>query len=957
MITCLTTLLADANVRTYYGVDSFEVWQWLLMAGFAILVIAFIGFMYFIDSIELQAGTTLLLGVLRVLAFAGLLLFFLNLEKRSEKKLVKRSRVAVMVDTSVSMGLRDSDASAETAALSRIDQVIAEFQQGKLLDELREQHDVVVYRFDEEAKPTEVTSFSKLGSKLSGKERSERAEADRAASLATARSIALASGGLLLASLVFGAIFILMRSNRPTFRFSSWPLLLSVLLLVAAVATMAIANLSSSGTPLLVMLGVREETEQDTANDAEPAESFEASEENAGPETKPEADTDWVRSLVPRGTKTRLNDCIRYMVNKERGGPIAAIVVFSDGNNNDGVSETVAATAARDANIPVHLVGLGSITRPMNVRIADVQAPPRVYPGDDFAIKVLVQSFGMKGKFATLRLSSSGDETRSDGSGPSSTNVVPEPDAAADDAESVQPTILGMLDEVTIELGEDGKEVVHEFEVSPDFQGKRVFTVTVLPPKQDHDKLDNQKSVTVEVVERKNRVLLVAGGPTREFRFLRNQLYRDKDTTLDVYLQTGQPGITQEADNLLFEFPESAEDMFEYDCIVAFDADWRVLDKQQIDLLERWVAEQAGGLIVIAGPVYTPEWTRMPRGDERMDVIRALYPVTFFHQGATTLKLGRFGGEEAFRLKFTREGRAAEFLWLGDTSAKSDATWGQFKGVYGYYAVNQAKKGAQIFAYFSDPQTMSEDGLPIYLAGHFYGAGRVFFQASGEMWRVRAVDDAYFEKYYTQLIHWASQGRLLRDSKRGVLLVDKDRCLLGDHVEVRAILKDAQLEPYQADNVIATLDPPDTDPQELKLLPTPDSTRPGTYSAQFTALRQGTYAVVLAVPEGESLELLTREVEVRAPKKEIERSQRNDPLMSAIAKRTSGKYFVGIDALYKEKTKKSKLPPLIKPNNQETYITGNPDRHFHKLLMIWLLALTCGVLCIEWLIRRLSKLA
>ena len=36
------------------------------------------------------------------------------------------------------------------------------------------------------------------------------------------------------------------------------------------------------------------------------------------------------------------------------------------------------------------------------------------------------------------------------------------------------------------------------------------------------------------------------------------------------------------------------------------------------DLLDRWVAEQAGGLIVVAGPVYTPVWANMARGDRRI---------------------------------------------------------------------------------------------------------------------------------------------------------------------------------------------------------------------------------------------------------------------------------------------------------------------------------------------------
>ena len=57
-----------------------------------------------------------------------------------------------------------------------------------------------------------------------------------------------------------------------------------------------------------------------------------------------------------------------------------------------------------------------------------------------------------------------------------------------------------------------------------------------------------------------------------------------------------------------------------------------------------------------------------------------------------------------------------------------------------------------------------DDELPIYMAGHFYGSGRVFFLASGEMWRLNAVDDTYSQQFYTKLIRWVCEGRLLRDS-------------------------------------------------------------------------------------------------------------------------------------------------------------------------------------------------
>jgi hypothetical protein len=56
-------------------------------------------------------------------------------------------------------------------------------------------------------------------------------------------------------------------------------------------------------------------------------------------------------------------------------------------------------------------------------------------------------------------------------------------------------------------------------------------------------------------------------------------------------------------------------------------------------------------------------------------------------------------------------------------------------------------------------------------------------------------------------------------------------------------------------------------------------------------------------------------------------------------------------------TGRAGLVNLIKPQDQVTVLPGTPDRNFERLLMGWLIGLICGVLCVEWLLRRLSKLA
>ncbi|EAQ77631.1 hypothetical protein [Blastopirellula marina] len=620
---------------------------------------------------------------------------------------------------------------------------------------------------------------------------------------------------------------------------------------------------------------------------------------------------------------------------QERGRPIAGILLLSDGVNNGGLEIREAIQIAADSETPVFPIGLGPSERPINLRVVDLEAPSRVFPNDAFQITGYIQAFASKTDFVNVQLASG--TTDSDG-------------------KFREETLEGESRRIT--LGADGAVVATTFDVTPDSLGERTYQLRILSPAgSDQDTSDDQKDVKVQVIQRKNRVLLMAGGPSRDFRFLRNQLYRDKDVELHVYLQSGKPGISQESDELLFSFPNDAADLFEnYDCIVAFDPDWSQLTVEQAELLERWVAEKAGGLIVTTGPVFTAEWASQRRGDPVIDIVKQLYPVTF-HSRGTSIGLDRFGSEKAWPLVFTNEGQSQSFLWLGNDGAGSAARWEEFPGVYGYYAVRDKKEGASILARYNDPDAALGDDPPVYMATQFYGAGRVFFMASSEMWRIRALHEGYFEQFYTKLIRYVSQGRLLRDSSRGVLLTNKDRLLVGETVEVRAHLTDAKHEPLTDPLVKAMVSRPDGRRDELTLTQAEQGGK-GQYHGQFTPLIEGDYHIELQLAGGGEDSLLTRDIRVRLPDKEIERPERDDASMRQIAEGTGAVYYVGMDAaLGKSALPAVYLSATLPTQDMYTALPDLVDRKFDRLLRTWLLGLICGVLALEWLTRRLLKLA
>jgi hypothetical protein len=432
---------------------------------------------------------------------------------------------------------------------------------------------------------------------------------------------------------------------------------------------------------------------------------------------------------------------------------------------------------------------------------------------------------------------------------------------------------------------------------------------------------------------------------------VRNLLFREPTVQSHVFLQSSGPGVSQEAKQLLTEFPKTLAEMTKYDAVIAFDADWTKLTSEQIEVLETWVSQQAGGLIVVAGPVSTPKWAgNNGNGNRNAEILRGMVPVIMNTRGARLVSIGRFESETAWPLTVASNALATDFLQVGTSIEDSRKAWERFRGVFSFYGCYEPKPAASVLLTFSDPTTFINSAPPIYLASQFYGSGRVVFQGGGEFWRMREVGEQYFDTYYTKLVRWAGQGRLLRDSDRGMLLVDKEQAIVGEQVMVRAVLKDAQFQPLIQNEAIAKLLEPGGRSTQLRLAPLADPTQAGVYIGQYTTRKTGTYEVQLPIGSLAEQVLLTQKTIVRVPALEIQRPQRNDPLLSELASKTGGKYSLGLSGL-------DAIVSSIKPREQVNYLPNAPDNEFRQRLNALLMALIAGALSLEWLTRRLSRLA
>ena len=649
---------------------------------------------------------------------------------------------------------------------------------------------------------------------------------------------------------------------------------------------------------------------------------------------------DWAAILEPTGTETRLADNLNATLSK-MGAHLSGIVVLTDGASNAGLHPSSTNNLARELDTRLIAVGLGGTKKPVNLTVASVQAPSLVRisdqpdePNDSFDVVALVQGDGLKGQTIDVELL-----------------MKPKDDP------DVEPALLESRE---ITFAEDFDRIELKFEREPTIEGREEYIVKAVPRGSigEINEEDNTDRRTVNVTKKKLEILIVAGGPMRDYRFLRSMLNRRAGVEMDIWLQTVDlkiaGAVDQDARDLLTQFPTDPEELSKYDVIIAFDPDWTMLDPEQIKNLTEWVGTHAGGMIYVAGDVFTGELSTLADAGESLEEkpykpLLDMLPVYLTLGGFDIVST--ISSDQGWPIEFTKDGEDAGFLQLEDDPGASTLAWKEFPGIYRCYPTIGSKPAATVYANFSDPRFASQYGQPILIASQFYGAGRVLYLGSGEIWRIRSISDEYFDRFWIRAIREVSQGRTKQGNQRITLMPERQDYYLGQSVRVRARAFDRQLVPLTLPEIDLRVFDPDGKQLVPSLKLTKDSNREGEYVGDFRATKQGTYRLELPDPSLdeaiESDEAELAEVNVTVPRLESDNTQQDPKLLRELVADTSGEYLTAKNAV-------ERIPKLLPNRGEELQIdiSSRPlwDRD-------WVMYLLIGLLSLEWLTRKLLKLA
>src|SRR5262249_11195417 len=156
----------------------------------------------------------------------------------------------------------------------------------------------------------------------------------------------------------------------------------------------------------------------------------------------------------------------------------------------------------------------------------------------------------------------------------------------------------------------------------------------------------------------------------------------------------------------------------------------------------------------------------------KLQTLAELFPVM---PGDSVLPIGgvRRNTKKAWYLNFPGATKDTEFLKLDDDKPsplaggdefffrkdkRDERDTEAFRGFFSFYPVQSVKGGATVVATFADPAAKMTDESAKrwgyehpWLVTMDYPQGRIVFLGSGEIWRLRKLKEAYFDRFWIKL--------------------------------------------------------------------------------------------------------------------------------------------------------------------------------------------------------------
>lgn len=590
---------------------------------------------------------------------------------------------------------------------------------------------------------------------------------------------------------------------------------------------------------------------------------------------------------------TALGHALEEVLVAAESRPVSGVVVISDGVNTSGRDPVRVAAAAP---VPVFTVAVGPQTPATDAEIRSVRTNSTAFAGEPLPVRVVLSSWELGGRTARLEVRQAGE-------------------------------VLAAR-EVPL-VGARGVEQEVTLEVRPTKPGLALYEVA-LAGVADSIPQNNTRAFAVEVLERKTRVLVLAGRLDWDFAFLRRALAADTTLGYSFLTQVRAGDYLAQGEARARRLPTTAAELREFAAVILVGYEDRGPPAATLEAIARF-AREGGGVLLLGGPDRPGGWTAE-------GAFASILP--------GRIEAGPGRSAQALPVALTLEGQRHPATAMRDNPGEAARQWSLLPPVQQPGGALAVRPEGKTLLEFRGPRGAASPAMATVLTDR--GKSGWIFARGVWRWGFLAAGSAEPTDLFPQLLLGLTRW-LAEPAIRERFQVDPAKRVFqnGEAVALQASLWDETYAPVPGARVEVQLrsgEPGDTTGRPLVLQPEAEG---GRYRGEFPPLPPGEYGYTATAMDasGRALGRTQGRLWVEAMGPEFSRTSPDREALAQIARRSGG-----------EIAESGSLDRLLESIPQAVRSVGRLREW--ELWNHWLLfAAFVVLLSVEWFLRRRRGLA
>jgi uncharacterized membrane protein len=456
-----------------------------------------------------------------------------------------------------------------------------------------------------------------------------------------------------------------------------------------------------------------------------------------------------------RDDETHIEGAVSELVRDDPGGKVGAAVVVSDGAES---TKARAQDLARHG-LRVHAVAAGGEQDIRDDAVARVDADPVGFLRQPGQVRVTVRSLGGDQDTIPVRLRRHEQVVR----------------------------------EQQVELGDDGEGQV-ELTFTPNELGRAIYKVTIPVAPNDAVPENNERAFLVRVKRDKLRVLLVAGRPSWDVRYLREFLNRDPSIDLiSFFILRTAADLTMASPDALALIPFPTDELFRehlgsFDVVFFQNFEYEPYGMASYLPRIRDYVQRGGSFAMIGGE------QSFVSGGYANTPIAEILPVALPPDGTPKTRALL---TERFRPELVPELSNHPVLKLLSDPAANAQAWAELAPLQGANRVERVLKRGQVL--LTHPREQADDGspMPVLTVGSA-DKGRVLALGTDTSWRWgittggRRGDSSAYHRFWDRALRWLARDPALDACQ---ITTDRERYGAGAPMQAKALVRDERYAP------------------------------------------------------------------------------------------------------------------------------------------------------------------